>query len=101
MRICRCADTGVSRNPVPTSLAARRPNARAGKGGAPLIRTPRTLPRVLSPAEIDALRAALRTYRDRAVVDAMVLGGLRLAPDHGRDRVLGGECGARPRPSFS
>jgi len=32
---------------------------------------------VLAPAEVDALRAALRTHRDRAMVDAMVLGGLR------------------------
>ena len=70
-------DTGVDRNPVPTSLAARRPAGRRGKGGVPLIRTPRTLPRVLAPAEVDALRAALRTHRDRAMVDAMVLGGLR------------------------
>ena len=70
-------DTGVHRNPVPGSLAARRPGARRGRGGVPLIRTPRTLPRVLAPAEVDALRAALRTHRDRAMVDAMVLGGLR------------------------
>jgi integrase/recombinase XerD len=70
-------DTGVSRNPVPTSLAARRPGARRGRGGVPLIRTPRTLPRVLAPSELDGLRAALRTHRDRAMVDAMVLGGLR------------------------
>jgi integrase/recombinase XerD len=70
-------DTGVCRNPVPTSLAARRPNARRGKGGVPLIRTPRTLPRVLGPAQVDALMAALRTHRDRAMVEAMVLGGLR------------------------
>jgi integrase/recombinase XerD len=70
-------DTGVSRNPVPTSLAARRPGARRGKGGVPLIRTPRTLPRVLAPSEVDALRAALRTHRDRAMVEAMLLGGLR------------------------
>jgi integrase/recombinase XerD len=32
---------------------------------------------VLSPAAVDALRKALRSYRDRAMVDAMVLGGLR------------------------
>jgi site-specific recombinase XerD len=70
-------DTGVSRNPVPTSLAARRPGARRGKRGVPLIRTPRTLPRVLAPSEVDALRAALRTHRDRAMVEAMLLGGLR------------------------
>jgi integrase/recombinase XerD len=70
-------DTGVTGNPVPTSLAARRPGGRHGRGGMPLIRTPRTLPRVLSPAAVDALVAALRTHRDRAMVEAMVLGGLR------------------------
>jgi integrase/recombinase XerD len=70
-------DAGVTRNPVPASLAARRPGARRGKGGVPLIRTPRTLPRVLSPGEVDALVGALRTARDRAMVEAMVLGGLR------------------------
>jgi site-specific recombinase XerD len=70
-------DTGVVRNPVPTGLAARRPGARRGRGGVPLIRTPRTLPRVLAPAAVDSLRAALRTHRDRAMVDAMLLGGLR------------------------
>ena len=70
-------DTGVTRNPVPASLAARRPGGRHGRGGVPLIRTPRTLPRVLSPAAVDALVGALRTHRDRAMVEAMVLGGLR------------------------
>ena len=35
------------------------------------------LPRVLAPSEIDGLVGALRTERDRAMVDAMVLGGLR------------------------
>ncbi|MGH9216111.1 MAG: tyrosine-type recombinase/integrase, partial [Acidimicrobiales bacterium] len=53
------------------------PGARRGRGGVPLIRTPRTLPRVLSPVEVDALGGALRTRRDRAMVEAMVLGGLR------------------------
>ena len=38
---------------------------------------PRTLPKILSPAEVDALVRALRTHRDRAMVFAMVLGGLR------------------------
>jgi integrase/recombinase XerD len=70
-------DAGVARNPVPVSLAARRPGVRRGKGGVPLIRTPRTLPRVLSPGEVDALVGALRTARDRAMVEAMVLAGLR------------------------
>jgi integrase/recombinase XerD len=70
-------DAGVASNPVPASLAARRPGARRGRGGVPLIRTPRTLPRVLSPSDVDALVGALRTGRDRAMVAAMVLGGLR------------------------
>ncbi|HWE11883.1 MAG TPA: tyrosine-type recombinase/integrase [Solirubrobacteraceae bacterium] len=37
----------------------------------------RTLPRVLSPVEVDKLLGALRTQRDRAIVLAMLLGGLR------------------------
>jgi integrase/recombinase XerD len=41
------------------------------------VRTPRTLPRVLEPDQVDALVAALRTHRDRAMAEAMVLGGLR------------------------
>jgi integrase len=38
---------------------------------------PRTLPKILSSAEVTALLSALRTDRDRAMVYAMVLGGLR------------------------
>ena len=69
-------DTGVTRNPVPRGLAMRRPGQRAVRG-VPLIRAPRTLPRVIDPDEVDALLAALRTRRDRAMVEAMLLGGLR------------------------
>ncbi len=69
-------DTGVTRNPVPRGLAMRRPGHRAVRG-VPLIRAPRTLPRVINPEEVDALMAALRTQRDRAMVEAMLLGGLR------------------------
>jgi integrase/recombinase XerD len=69
-------DAGVAGNPVPRGLASRRPGRR-GRGGVRLVRTPRTLPRVLSPAEVDALVGALRTRRDRAMVLAMLLGGLR------------------------
>jgi site-specific recombinase XerD len=43
----------------------------------PLVRVPRTLPKILAPGEVDALVGALRTQRDRAMVLAMVLGGLR------------------------
>jgi len=66
----------VSVNPVPRGLPTRRERQRPGQG-VPLVRSPRTLPRVLGPGEVDALTAALRTHRDRAMVTAMVLGGLR------------------------
>jgi integrase/recombinase XerD len=63
-------------NPVPRGLPTRRERQRPGQG-VPLVRVPRTLPRILEPGEVDALTAALRTHRDRAMVAAMVLGGLR------------------------
>jgi site-specific recombinase XerD len=67
---------GVTANPVPRGLATRRARRNGGRG-APLVRTPRMLPRILDPGEVDGLVAALRTVRDRAMVEAMVLGGLR------------------------
>jgi integrase/recombinase XerD len=66
----------VEANPVPRGLPTRRERQRP-RQGVPLVRTPRTLPRVLSPGQVDALLAALRSWRDRAMVEAMVLGGLR------------------------
>jgi site-specific recombinase XerD len=42
-----------------------------------LVRVPRTLPKILSPAEASALLSALRTRRDRVMVLAMLVGGLR------------------------
>src|ERR1700722_4306207 len=66
----------VTANPVPRGLPTRRERSRPRQGLAP-VRVSRRLPRILSPAEVDALMAALRTHRDRAMVAAMVLGGLR------------------------
>ena len=66
----------VQANPVPRGLPTRRDRLRP-RQGVPLVRTARRLPRILTPAEVDALMAALRTHRDRAMVAAMVLGGLR------------------------
>ncbi len=67
-------DTSVVRNPVPQGLTTRREGERRRR--RPLVRAVTTLPRVLAPAEVDALTGALHTARDRAMVDAMVLGGL-------------------------
>jgi site-specific recombinase XerD len=66
----------VTANPVPRGLATRQARRRRS-GGAPLVRTPRTLPRILDPGDVNALFAVLRRWRDRAMVEAMVLGGLR------------------------
>lgn len=66
----------VDRNPVPRGLSTRRSRDR-GRAGVPLVRTPRTLPKVLDPGEVDALFAACRMLRDRAMFEAMVFGGLR------------------------
>lgn len=68
-------DTPVSVNPVPRGLQTRRAGGRTRM--VPLVRVPQTLPRILSPGEVDALLGALRTARDRAMVLAMLLGGLR------------------------
>lgn len=66
----------VPANPVPRGLPTRRERNRP-RQGVPLIRRVRQLPRILTPAEVDALTGELRTHRDRAMVAAMVLGGLR------------------------
>ena len=66
----------VDRNPVPIGIATRRP-VRHRRSRVPLVRTPRLLPKILEPVEVNLLFRALRRVRDRAMVEAMVLGGLR------------------------
>jgi hypothetical protein len=69
-------DMSVRSNPVPRGgLSTRRRGGRRQQ--VPLVRVPRTLPKIRSPVEVNALVGALRTDRDRAMVFAMVLGGLR------------------------
>jgi site-specific recombinase XerD len=70
-------DTSLAVNPVPRGLATRRERGSKRSRVVPLVRVPRTLPKILDPGEVDALVGALRTQRDRAMVLAMVLGGLR------------------------
>jgi integrase/recombinase XerD len=69
-------DVAVTANPVPRGIATRQTRSRGGRG-LPLVRGVRRLPRILDPDEIDALMGAMRTERDRAMTQAMVLGGLR------------------------
>ncbi|MFN8020510.1 MAG: tyrosine-type recombinase/integrase [Acidimicrobiales bacterium] len=70
-----CGDRAA--NPVPRGMATRRSGAGGQSTGVPLIRTPRTLPKVLDPGDVILLLGAVRRWRDRAMLEAMVLGGLR------------------------
>jgi hypothetical protein len=65
-------DTPVQANPVPCGLSTRRQGGSKRSRTAPLVRVPRTLPRILPPGGADRLVAALRTHRDRAMVLAML-----------------------------
>jgi integrase/recombinase XerD len=70
-------DTPVQASPVPRGLSTRRQGGPKRSRTVPLVRVPRTLPKILAPAEVDRLLDALRTDRDKAMVLAMVLAGLR------------------------
>ncbi|GAF46559.1 putative transposase [Rhodococcus wratislaviensis NBRC 100605] len=83
--------TGVrADNPVPSPRRGQglRPSARGllghlGPGrprtGGRLVRQPRLLPESLDADAVDGFVSSLRTHRDRAMVWAMLLGGLRSA----------------------
>jgi site-specific recombinase XerD len=70
-------DIRVIANPVPRGLPTRRSRGASRNRTVPLVRVTKRLPEILNPDEVDRLVAALRTSRDRAMVLAMVLGGLR------------------------
>jgi integrase/recombinase XerC len=81
----------VERNPVPR--ARRSSGLRASRrgmlghvarlpsrsGGSELVSSPKRLPESLDTDDVSVFLADLNTHRDRAVVLAMVLGGLRSA----------------------
>ena len=75
----------MAKSPMPRGLGTRSGRRR----GLPLIRCRRTLPRVLNPEEVDVLVGAPRTWRDRAMVLALLLGGLRRCEVLGLDLVDG------------
>jgi integrase len=67
----RCGQPGAAR------VADSKSRHRGERGVVPLVRGVRRLPRILEPSEVEALMAALRTERDWAMVQAMLLVGLR------------------------
>ncbi|MCO5303581.1 MAG: tyrosine-type recombinase/integrase [Phycicoccus sp.] len=81
-------------NPVPAPRRGQglRPTARGmlghlgpgrARGGGRLVREQRRLPESLDLAEVQVFLSGLRTHRDRAMVLAMLLGGLRSAEVRG------------------
>jgi len=81
-------------NPVPAPRRGQgvRPTARGmlghlgpgrARGGGRLVREERRLPECLDLEDVQLFLAGLRTHRDRAVVLAMLLGGLRSAEVRG------------------
>jgi len=81
-------------NPVPAPRRGQglRPISRGmlghlgpgrARGGGRLVREQRRLPESLDLADVQAFLSGLRTHRDRALVLAMVLGGLRSAEVRG------------------
>lgn len=62
-------------NPVPWGQAIRQWTLL--RKSPPFLRSPDSLPQVLSQEEIDRFLGSLRTYRDRAIFLLMLLSGLR------------------------
>jgi integrase len=71
-----CALGELDHNPVQRGMPVRAPVTR-DRRVIPLVRPVRHLPRILDHDHVIKLVAALRTDRDRAVIDAMLLAGLR------------------------
>ena len=66
----------IDRSPVMRAAATRSSRGRRRRP-SPIVRPVRRLPRILEPVEVVALLGALRKWRDRAMFEAMLLGGLR------------------------
>jgi len=70
-------DPPVKRNPVPSGIMLRGQVPSAAPRLNPLLRAPQTLPKLVPVEQVQRFLASLNTYRDKAIVLAMVLGGLR------------------------
>jgi integrase/recombinase XerD len=67
----------VKRNPVPSGFVLRRRIPKGGPRLNPLLRVPETLPQLVPVEQVQRFLASLNTYRDKAIVLLMALGGLR------------------------
>ena len=70
-------DPPIKRNPVPSGFVLRGQIPDATPRLNPLLRVPQTLPRLVPVEQVQRFLASLNTYRDKAIVLLMALGGLR------------------------
>ena len=78
-------DPPVKRNPVPSGLMLRGQIPTTRPRLTPLLRVPQTLPQLVPVEHVQRFLASLTTYRDKAMVLLMVLGGLRKSEVLGLD----------------
>jgi len=67
----------IKRNPVPSGLMLRGQLPTTTPRLNPLLRAPQTLPQLVPVEQVQRFLASLKTYRDKAMILLMVLGGLR------------------------
>jgi integrase len=70
-------DTPVRANPVPGGLPRRSSSPGGATRSDPLLLAPSTLPRIVPVEQVQRFLASLNTYRDKAIILLMVMGGLR------------------------
>lgn len=70
-------DPPIKRNPVPSGFVLRGQIPTSRPRLNPLLRVPETLPQLVPVEQVQRFLASLNTYRDKAMVLLMALGGLR------------------------
>jgi site-specific recombinase XerD len=70
-------DPPVRRNPVPSGSMLRGQIPSSRPRLYPLLRAPKTLPQLVPVEQVQRFLASLNTYRDKAMILLMALGGLR------------------------
>ena len=80
-------DPPIKRNPVPSGFMLRGQIPTSRPRLSPLLRVPETLPQLVPVEQVQRFLASLNTYRDKAMILLMALGGLR------KSEVLGLEAG--------
>ena len=70
-------DPPIKRNPVPSGFMLRGQIPTSRPRLSPLLRVPETLPRLVPVEQVQRFLASLNTYRDKAMILLMALGGLR------------------------